>query len=392
MHYIDNPCVFSSGGFKLGNEVLLSDRMELLTGKNVALITNQTGITSDGKHLIDKLSEKGVKIVKIFTPEHGFGSDDKYGHTGTDIPVISLYGSNKSFPEGSLNDVDVVIYDIQDIGARFYTYTSTLYLTMKDVIRLKKKYIVCDRPSVANLNYTGGFMLDEKFSSFVGMIPVPVVYGMTCGELALYLSNQISGETPNSNLEVIKMKGYKRQTDYSGLNLPWINSSPNITSLESARLYPALCFLEGTNISEGRGTDLPFQYAGAPFVDGQALSDELNSYNLPGIKFDAVKFTPDKIISSYTPKFLNKKCGGVKLSMTDINSFKPAETSVAVLCALKKVCPEFKWTEKNFIDRLAGTDILRKMVNQGASWNEIAAAWVPDISAFILLREKFLLY
>jgi uncharacterized protein YbbC (DUF1343 family) len=391
-NYENQNVVFSSEGFKLGNEVLLTEKLDMIKGKNVALLTNSTGITGGGKHLLDMLAEKGVNVVKIFTPEHGFDSDDTYNDKNIKIPVISLYGNNKSFPSGSLNGIDVIIYDIQDVGARFYTYTSTMYLTLKDAIRQEKKFVVCDRPSVANLNYTGGFMLDERFSSFVGMIPAPVVYGMTCGELAAYLAYKISEETSNPLLEVIKMKGYTRKTDYVGLNLPWINTSPNITSLESARLYPALCFLEGTNMSEGRGTDTPFRYAGAPFVDGEALAGELNSYNLPGIKFTAVEFTPDKVISAYPPKFLNKKCSGVKLTLTDINSFLPSETSVAVLCALKKVCPEFRWTENNFIDKLAGTDKLRKMVNKGSAWDEISAAWSSELSDFNSSREKFFLY
>ncbi len=391
-NYDNQNEVFSSEGFKLGNEVLISEKLDIIKGKNAALLTNSTGITSGGRLMLNILTEKGVNVVKIFTPEHVFDSDDTYNNKNIKIPVISLYGNNKSFPAGSLNDVDVIIYDIQDVGARFYTYTSTMYLTLKDAIRLEKKYVVCDRPSMSNLNCTGGFMLDERFSSFVGMIPVPVIYGMTCGELAAYLAYKISGEISNPFLEVIKMKGYTRKTDFAALNLPWVNTSPNITSLESARLYPALCFLEGTNISEGRGTDTPFRYAGAPFVDGEALASELNSYNLPGIKFTAVEFTPDKVISAYPPKFLNKKCGGVKLTLTDINTFLPSETSVALLCALKKVCSEFRWTENNFIDKLAGTDILRKMVNKGSAWDEISAEWSSELFEFNSTRGKFFLY
>ncbi|MCX6162960.1 MAG: DUF1343 domain-containing protein, partial [Ignavibacteriae bacterium] len=170
-NYENQNVVFSSEGFKLGNEVLLTEKLDMIKGKNVALLTNSTGITSGGKHLLDMLAEKGVNVLKIFTPEHGFDSDDTYNDKNIKIPVISLYGNNKSFPSGSLNDIDIIIYDIQDVGARFYTYTSTMYLTLKDAIRQEKKFVVCDRPSVANLNYTGGFMLDERFSSFVGMIP-----------------------------------------------------------------------------------------------------------------------------------------------------------------------------------------------------------------------------
>ena len=263
--------------FKLGNEVLLSEKSDLLKNKRIALITNKTGVMSNGNLLYDEMLNNGINVVKIFTPEHGFAADDK-NINNLNIPVISLYESSKSFSKDDVNDVDVLVYDIQDLGARFYTYTSTLFLTMKDAFKYGKVYIICDRPSISNANIADGFILEEKFSSFVGMIPTPVMYGLTIGELGNYLKDLISPDY--KDFYVIPMKNYTSRTDYEDLKLPWINPSPNITSLASGRTYPAVCFLEGTNVSEGRGTDTPFQVFGSPDCNHTDLLSLLNSYNL----------------------------------------------------------------------------------------------------------------
>ncbi|TRZ65561.1 DUF1343 domain-containing protein [bacterium] len=385
----DKPFV-AQEKFMLGNEVLLQEKLGLISGKRVALITNHTGITSKGTHLADELILKKINITKIFTPEHGFGADDSYSSSGISVPVISLYGSEKSIRKSDLIDVDVLIFDMQELGARFYTYTSTLYLTIKNAIDNGKEYIVCDRPALCNPDYTGGFMPRSNFSSFVCLIPAPVMYGMTTGELASFLKNEYSDK--DAGFTIIKMKGYTRKTDFLSLNLPWVNPSPNIITPEGGRIYPALCFLEGSNISEGRGTDDPFTLFGAPFCNGEQLKLELNGYNLPGVIFEATTFTPYKKTSSYTPKFLNKQCEGIKIRITDIYSFKPVETGVAILCALKNSASEFKWTEGNFIDKLSGTDKLRKMIENGSPYVEICDSWKSELNIFMSKREHFLLY
>lgn len=375
--------------FKLGNEVLLTEKSDLIKDKRIALITNKTGILSNGNYFYSELLNNGFNVVKIFSPEHGFAADDK-NINNLNIPVISLYESEKSFSKSDVNDVDVIIFDIQDLGARFYTYTSTLYLTMKDAIKYDKEYIICDRPSIANPNYADGFMLEDKFSSFVGLIPTPVMYGLTSGELGNYLKDMIS--SGYEKLYVIPMKNYTSKTNYEDLCLPWVNPSPNITSLESGRIYPALCFLEGTNFSEGRGTDIPFQLVGAPFCNSDDLLTALNEYNLDGVKFEKTIFTPTSKISSYDPKFMNQECNGLKITVTDYFYFMPVKTSIAILLSLKKSCSKFKWINNNFIDKLAGTNKLRKMIDNGATYQEIVDSWRDGLAEYKSKIKKYLIY
>jgi uncharacterized protein YbbC (DUF1343 family) len=375
--------------FKLGDEVLISEKSELIKNKRLALITNKTGVVSNGNYFFSELLNNGFNVVKIFTPEHGFSADDKYIEN-LNIPVISLYNSEKSFSKNDIEDVDVLIFDIQDLGARYYTYTSTLYLAMKDAVKYQKEFIICDRPCIGSANSAEGFMLEEKFSSFVGMIPTTVTYGLTIGELGKYLKDIIS--PGYDDFYVIPMKNYTSKTNYEDLNLKWVNPSPNITSLESARIYPALCFLEGTNFSEGRGTDTPFQLFGAPYCDNSALLDKLNAYNFPGVKFERVVFTPSSRISAYEPKFMNRECNGIKITVTDYFYFKPVEVSVAILIALKNSCNEFKWINKNYIDKLAGTDKLRKMIDSGKKFEEIINSWRDEVEEYKNQIKKYLIY
>jgi len=377
-----------NGDFETGNTILLKDYRKLLEGKRVGLITNKTGVDKNGVHISELLIEKGINVTKIFTPEHGFTADDKYGVLQKEIPVISLYSGDYSVKEKDVEDVDVLVFDIQDLGVRFYTYTSTLFLTMLDAKKLDKSYIVCDRPSVANINYSDGFMLNSDFESFVGKVPVPVIYGLTVGELANYL-NAIY--VKNDDFHVIKMKNFTRETKFEEIVNFWINPSPSINSIESARLYPSSCFLEGTNISEGRGTPTPFQVFGAPFIDPEKLLNDLNNFNLPGLNFILTEFTPSQeLLPTYSAmKYVNMSCFGIKMKITDINTYRPFETSVAVLISLKRNSAEFKWTNKYYIDKLAGTDILRKMIDAEKSLDEIIERQKKDAEIF---REKATLY
>lgn len=376
--------------FMLGNEVLLKNS-DKLSGKRVAVLTNQTGILPDGTHIIDALTAKGVNVVKIFSPEHGIRGDENYSNIDekTGITIVSLYGGKNKPEPGDLNDVDVIIYDIQDVGSRFYTYTSTLYYLIEAAKENGKELIVCDRPVVINPNYTDGFMLEQAFSSFVGLIPAPVCYGMTSGELAGYLSNSVLGY---SGLMVSKMEGYLRSTEYTSLKLKWVKPSPSMFTPQTALCYPATCFLEGTNISEGRGTDKPFEYFGAPWLNAQDIAAELNSQGLNGVSFEAITFTPSEKISAYPPKFFNKQCSGVYINVTDKNRFEPVKCGVAILLALNKLAPEFKINKDNFIDKLAGTNELRKAVIAGKTLDEITALWSSGLEIFKTEREKYLLY
>jgi len=377
--------------FKLGNEVLL-ENVEALKNRRIALLTNQTGILSDGSHIMDALVSKGVNVVKIFSPEHGIRGDENYSNTDekTGIPIVSLYGGNNKPSQDDLKDVDIIIYDIQDVGARFYTYTSTLYYALEAAIENSKRIIVCDRPMVINPNYVDGFMLENGYESFVGLISTPVCYGMTCGELAGFLSAQVFKN--NNYLKISEMLNYTRSTDYNSLNLPWAKPSPSMFTSSTAVCYPAVCFLEGTNVSEGRGTIKPFEYFGAPWVNSQLLADELNSHNLNGVNFEPMTFTPSEKISSYPPKFFNKECNGIYINVTDKNKFDAVKAGVAILVTLNKLCSEFKFNKDNFIDKLAGTDKLRKSVVSGKSFEEITVLWSEQLENFKKQRETFLLY
>jgi uncharacterized protein YbbC (DUF1343 family) len=243
---------------------------------------------------------------------------------------------------------------------------------------------------VINPDYTDGYVLENKFGSFVGMIPVPVCYGMTSGELAMFINAALFNNS--ANIEVQKMQNYTRKTDYTQLGLPWVKPSPNMFYPSTAVCYPASCFLEGTNVSEGRGTAKPFEYFGAPWVNAEALSTELNSFSLRGVKFEPVTFTPNEKISNYPPKFYNKECSGVFINVTDKDKFEAVKCGVLILITLNKLYPEFKFNKDNFIDKLAGTDKLRKQISVGAPPEEIINSWIPGLEEFRKTREIYLLY
>lgn len=377
--------------FTLGNEYLLN-RADVLKGLNIAVLTNQTGITRDGTHIVDALISKGINVAKIFSPEHGIRGDENYSDVDekSGKPIISLYGGKNKPTSSDLAGIDAVVYDIQDVGARFYTYTSTLYYLIEACSENNVKLIVCDRPVVIDPDYVDGYVLSEVFTSFVGTIPAPAVYGMTCGELALYLNSVVYGG--KCTLEVSRMQSYQRNMDYDSLGLLWVKPSPSMFYPSTAVCYSASCFLEGTNVSEGRGTDKPFEYLGAPWVDKQALADELNSYGLSGVIFRPVTFTPSEKISAYPPKFFNQECNGIFISVTDKRKFEPVKAGIAILAALKKLCPEFMLNKDNFIDKLAGTDRLRKGISGGLSMTDIVAEWQDELETFKTVRNQYLLY
>jgi uncharacterized protein YbbC (DUF1343 family) len=283
-----------------------------------------------------------------------------------------------------------MIYDIQDVGARFYTYTSTLYYCIESALANNKKIIICDRPIMISPNYVDGFMLDKNFESFVGKIPVPVCYGMTCGELADYLRDYFGVNT--ELVEVSKMINYSRSMDYDQLNIPWVKPSPNIFTSATAVVYPATCFLEGTNVSEGRGSDKPFEYIGSPWCKCDSLAKELNSYNFEGVVFEPITFTPNQKISAYPPKYFGENCSGIYIKVTDKRKFLAMIVGAAILISFNKLFKEFKFNQDKYIDKLAGTDKLRKMVLDGNDLQSIVNSWKDDLNVFKEKREKYLLY
>ena len=357
--------------------------LPFLEGKRVAVCGNQTSVV--GKtHLVDTLLSRNVNIVKLFCPEHGFRGQAEAGATiasGKDpltgLPVVSLYGKNKKPTAEQLQNVDIVLFDLQDVGCRFYTYISTLHYVMEAAAENGVNVIVLDRPN-PNGFYVDGPVLDPQYKSFVGMHPVPVVYGMTIGEYA----RMINGEKWLANgvqcdLTVILLEGYTHETRYV---LP-VAPSPNLQTVEAVYLYPSLCFFEGTNVSVGRGTDHPFEMYGAP-----------------GMRAGDYRFTPHAIPGvSENPPFKDVECAGFLLS--EIASYEfyklvPGELDLSYLMTAYQNCPDKTnfFLKNNFFDKLAGTSQLRKQIVAGASDKEIRDSWQPGLDAFKAVRAKYLLY
>ena len=389
------PLTKVSNGFKLGNEVLLDERIDLINGKKIALITNGSGVLSNGRSFVDALFDKeDVDIVKVFSPEHGFRIDDfDEDHVDeiTGLEIKTLYGKNKKPTRSDLDDIDVLVYDIQDVGARFYTFINTMYYCMEAAYSSDKQMIICDRPMIGNPAYADGFLLEQDLKSFVGLLDIPVAYGMTCGELA----NFINGEyfDGNLDLEIVKMEEYNREDNYESLGLEWKKPSPSMYFPSTAVVYPGTCFLEGTNFSEGRGTDRPFEYIGSPYCEASLLKEELDSYGFQGVEFEEISFVPTKIQSpSNPPKYVDKVCEGIYVKVTDKKLYEPVKVGIAVLLSLDKLFPDFKFRKDNYIDKLAGTRSLREMINKDFSFDEIINYYQYDLNEFKTIREKYLLY
>ncbi len=374
-----------------GIEVLLSEQLGLIRGKRIGLITNHTGVDRKLRHDIDAfISTPGLRLVALFSPEHGIrgtvqagekvrsGVDEKTG-----IPVYSLYGEKTQPTEDMLKEVDVLVYDIQDVGCRFYTYISTLGQCMEAAARKKIPFIVLDRPNPLGGEAVEGPSLKPEFRSFVGAFPIPIRYGLTPGELAGFIKDT---QKLDVALAVAKLKNWRRSQWYDETGLVWVPPSPNIPTLEAALVYPGTCLMEGTNLSEGRGTTKPFELIGAPWIDGLKLAESLNRTNLPGVLFRATAFTPT------FSKFSGEACQGVQLHIVDRKTFRPLLTALAILKEIRSAYPsQFQFTNKHF-DRLAGSDELRKSLEQNLAVEKIVAAWDASVKEFEVARMKYLLY
>jgi len=386
---------------KTGLDVLLEKHLNLLNGKKIGIITNQTGISSRGKHIIDELhSVKGVIVLSLFAPEHGIRGEisngkqvESYFDYSTGIQIWSLYGKNRKPTSQMLKNLDLLLFDIQDIGARFYTYISTLGYAMEAAAENNIEFIVLDRPNPITGVKVEGPVLDLKFKSFVGMYPIPVMHGMTVGELALMIKGEkFMKNMDKLNLMVIKIEGWKRDMWYDSTGLKWVRTSPNIKNLNAAIIYPGLCLLEGTNLSEGRGTDSPFEIFGAPWIDSNTLVDKLNSLNINGVKFTPVKFVPKDIPGvAINPKYENLLCYGAKINITDRNKFLPLKTALLILDTINKTFPE-KLILFPSINRLCGNADLKLHYNKDMTINEIYEKWEKESKEFMKIRKKYLIY
>jgi uncharacterized protein YbbC (DUF1343 family)/CubicO group peptidase (beta-lactamase class C family) len=371
-----------------GLDVLVRDGFKQLEGRRVGLITNHTGRDREGRSTVDVLAAaKNLKLVALLSPEHGLrGSEDvpvgDARDEKTGLPVYSLYDKDKRRPTAEmLNGIDTLVFDIQEIGARFYTYITTCGLAMEEAASRHIKFVVLDRPNPINGYEIEGPVADADGLSFTAYHSIPVRYGMTMGELATLFNAE---RKINVDLTVIKMEGWRRADFYDGTSLVWVNPSPNMRSLTEALLYPGIGLLETTNVSVGRGTDTPFEVIGAPWIDAQKLSDVLNRAGLAGVRFVPVRFTPK------ASKFANEECGGVNLVVTDRGAFRPVATGIEIAYQLNRLYSG-TWKTDDYLRLLASHATLAAL-KEGKPPAEIAATWQAGLAAFARIRQKYLLY
>ena len=367
----------------------------LFQGKRVGIIANHTAYDSQGTFIVDVFREMpGVQVVALFSPEHGLygtadagASIDSQTDPASGLPVRSLYGQTRKPTPDMLRDLDLLVFDIQDIGARFYTYVYTMSLAMEAAAEQGKAFVVLDRPNPIDGRTLEGPILESQFATFVGLYPIPVRHGMTAGELARLFNSQ--GWLANGaqvDLAVVPMQGWQRDIWYDQTELTFRKPSPNMPDLQTATVYPGLCLLEGTNVSEGRGTPRPFRQFGAPWLDSKALAARLNRLSLPGVQFVPTSFTPT------SSKHAGEKCHGIKLIVTDRNRLEPFWTGVLIVNEIYRLYPEhFAWREAHF-DRLCGTATIREAITARRLLSPLKKSWQTQCEAFRKLRRNYLLY
>lgn len=385
----------------LGIEALLRDRKQLLSGVRTGLICHPASIDHDFRHSADLLSQdSAINLTALFGPQHGIRGETQdnmiewegFRDARTGVMAYSLYGEVRKPTAQMLADVDVLVFDVQDVGTRVYTFIYTMALAMQSAKEFGKRFIVCDRPNPINCVAIEGNTLELGHESFVGMFPIPMRHGMTVGELARMFNEEFG---IGCDLEVVPMTGYKREFWFDDTDARWVLPSPNIPTLESAVVYPGMVLVEGVKFSEGRGTTRPFEITGAPYADSYELAEHLNKHNLPGVHFRPHSFKPT------FQKHVAQLCHGVQLHVTDRETFKPVITGVAVIKAMHDLWPEgFKWQSPPYeyvydrlpFDVIAGTTKLREQIEGGASLEEIAASWQAGEKEFAECRKPYLLY
>ncbi|MEV2253948.1 DUF1343 domain-containing protein [Streptomyces sp. NPDC050147] len=385
----------SGGGRRLrtGFERLAADGYALLDGERVGVVTNPTGITRDVRHVVDVMhADERVNLVAVFGPEHGFrgtaqagGSEGRYDDPATGLPVYDTYQkSGKALADiFTASRVDTIVFDIQDVGARFYTYIWTLFDCMESAELAGKRFVVLDRPNPVTGRGAYGPVLHKEFATFVGRQPIAQAHGMTVTELALLFNGEFL-ERP-AELETVRMTGWKRSDFYDASGLPWVPPSPNMPTPETALVYSGTCLFEGTNLSEGRGTTRPFELLGAEGID-RKWAAAANDVGLPGVHFREAYFAPT------FSKFQGKTIGGVQLHVHDRVSYDPVRTGIALLVTAKKAWSGFAWRSDNWIDRLTGTTRVRTMIDAGADTDEVVGGWQEDLARFRGVRKQYLHY
>jgi uncharacterized protein YbbC (DUF1343 family) len=389
-----------------GAQHLVNSNFAVLAGKRVGLIANQT-TRVDSVHLVDLMAAAPtVELAALFGPEHGVRGMGEAGEKladGTDeetgLPVFSLYGEHRAPTERMLDGIDVIVFDVQDIGSRFYTYISTMGLAMQAAARFGAEFVVLDRPNPLGGEMVEGFLRKENLTSFVGLYPIPVTHAMTVGELARMIQGE--GMLPDLDdlpLTVIEMTGWRRDMQWPDTGLPWFQTSPNIPNFETAVAYPGTCLFEGTVASEGRGTLHPFLTVGADFVDEVRMASNLNAAALPGVEFRGIRFTPRSIEGmSTSPKLLDRDIGGVRISVTDSRIYEPVRTGVQIVASMLQEFTESAGSSNGFFirssfDERSGSPLLADELLAGLPAADIAASWEDDVRLFRQQRAPYLLY
>lgn len=370
-----------------GIDVLENESFALLRGKRVGVITNQTGVDSHGRRTIDVLAHApGVKLVAIFTPEHGIaGKIDANVPNSVDpsthLPIFSLYGATRRPTPGMLRNLDTLVYDIQDAGVRFYTFITTMGYCMEAAAQNHVSFIVLDRPDPLGGELIEGPMLDPNKISFTAYFPLPVRYAMTPGELAEMFSAE---KHLHLDLQVIAMKNWRRSETYGGTGLPFIPPSPNLRNLNAAFLYPGVEIFQAAGVSVGRGTDAPFELLGAPWIRGGELAEELNRRRIPGVAFAPARFTPSDGL------YKGQSCEGVTLTLTDRTSFRSMRNGLEIAAALHRLYSSSFHVEKTI--ELLGSQSTVDQLARGVPPQRILASWEPALAQFAAVRSKYLLY
>ena len=387
----------SHRGAMTGAESLAADGWRRFAGRKVGILTNPTGVLRDNTHVVDSMVAAGMPPTAVFGPEHGFrgtaqagGSEGDYLDPRTQVPVYDTYTltAAKIADQFRKAGIDLLVFDIADIGARFYTYIWSMYNAMHAAVLTGIDFVVLDRPNpVGGTPY--GPMLDPAFSSGVGRKPIVQQHGMTAGELARFFDAEFLPAEAGGrlkSLEIVQLKGWRRDDLFSDTGLEWVLPSPNVPTPQTALAYPGTCLFEGTVFSEGRGTTRPFEIIGAPGIDWR-WAEALNQARLPGVRFREHYFAPT------FSKWVGQVCGGVQLHITDERRFQAIKTAVTMLVTAKQVHPDvFGWRPDNFIDKLSGSARLRTMIDAGATVNDVTGAWRDELAAFARLREKYLIY
>jgi uncharacterized protein YbbC (DUF1343 family) len=386
---------------KLGLEVILEFQLDLLDGARVGLIVNPASINSRFEHAADLFHQHPrIKLTALFGPQHGIRGETQdnmiewqtFRDKRTGLPAVSLYGETRRPTPEMLADVDVLVFDIQDVGTRVYTFIHTMALAMEAARECDKRFVVLDRPNPVNGVQIEGNILEPAFSSFVGMFPIPMRHGMTIGELALMFNQEFGIDC---DLEVVKMEGWRRPMWYEDTGLPWVMPSPNMPTVDTAVVYPGSVLLEGTNVSEGRGTTRPFEIIGAPFIDPYELVGALEKEDLPGVIFRPLHFQPT------FHKFASELCGGVQLHVIDRKTFKPVISGVAIVSAMRRLYPDrFEWKQPPYeyvydklpFDVINGSSRLREQIEAGTPVAETEESWREGLNDFAHRRKGYLLY